>query len=233
MIISLLHPSYGRPQKARETYEYWMSQASGNIEIEHILSIDFSDPLCEDYEMINTEDGKEFKRFGENSRSIIDHNSCVVEATNQAAQACKGDILIYLSDDFKCPKDWDVSVLEVFRKLNNSSQKNFDTPILLKVDDCLQMFHIRVLTIPIMNRALYKKLGYFWHPEYKSMFVDQDLYEVCAKNGWMIEVPDLKFPHEHCSIGKSERDETYIRSEANWKQGEAIFKRRQLEGFPV
>lgn len=230
MIISLLHPSYGRPQKARETYEYWMAQASGKIEIEHILSIDFSDPLCEDYEMISTEDGKEFKRFGANSRSIIDHNSCVVEATNQAAQIAKGKILIYLSDDFKCPKDWDQLVLNQFYE-----QKYFitESPALLKVDDCLQPFHVRVLTIPIMNRALYNKLGYFWHPEYKSMFVDQDLYEVCAKNGWMIYAPELKFPHEHCSLGKAERDETYIRSEANWNQGKAIFERRQSEGFPA
>jgi glycosyltransferase involved in cell wall biosynthesis len=226
MIISLLHPSYGRPQKARETYEYWMSQASGNIEIEHILSIDFSDPLCEDYEMINTEDGKEFKRFGANSRSIIDHNSCVVEATNQAAQACKGDILIYLSDDFKCPKDWDVLLLNEFAIAG-------DGPWLLKVNDGLQKYDVTVLTIPIMNRELYNKLGYFWHPEYKSMHVDVDLFFTVQNIGALKHCRNLLFQHEHHSLGKCENDETYKRSEANWYQGLEVFNRRKALNFPI
>lgn len=215
MKITLLHPSRSRPEKARATYEYWILQASGKVEIEHILSLDFSDSKNELY-----------TPFGENSKFILNHNTCVVDATNQAVQIATGDVFIYLSDDFKCPKDWDILILNHF-------QDKWNVPKLLKVDDCLQNFSVAVLTIPIMNRALYKLLGYFWHPEYKSMFVDEHLYWICEKQGWLTLASELKFPHEHCSIGKAERDETYIRSEANWEQGKALFAKHKQEGFLI
>lgn len=197
-----------------------MSNSSGVIEIEHILSLDFSDPRSEDYGLI---EGK-YVHFGNNSKTTIDHNNSVVEATNQAAKMSTGDVLIYLSDDFKCPNNWDQ---KIFEQIKDNSK-----PALLKADDCLQPFHKDVLTIPIMNRALYERLGYFWNPIYKSMFVDQDLYHVCANNGWIIFAPNLRFPHEHYSIGKAERDETYIRSDRNWNEGQQTYLQRKSEGFP-
>jgi hypothetical protein len=213
MKISLIHPSRSRPEKAKAAYDYWMSKASGKHEIEHILSLDFSDPLHENYDI-----------FGENSRHTINHNTCVVEATNQAAKIATGDMLIYLSDDFKCPENWD-------EELSHLLKLDWHLPKLVKVDDCLQKFHVAVLTIPIMNAALYNTLGYFWNPLYKSMFVDEDLYWTCANNGWMINAPELKFPHEHPCNGLAETDETYTRSAVNWEQGKAVFIKRREEGF--
>jgi glycosyltransferase involved in cell wall biosynthesis len=214
MKITLLHPSRGRAEKAKQTYDFWKEQSSGRINIEHILSIDDDDVSTQKY--INT-----FR----DSLVLLNPNTSVVEATNKAAEVATGDILIYFSDDFKCPKDWDILLLNYF----NGSQK----PILLKVDDCLQKFEVKVLTIPIMNKELYNKLGYFWHPNYKSMFVDEDLWHVCNENGFMVYAPELKFPHEHPCNGKAKDDETYKRSAANWDQGKEAFAKRKLEGFAI
>jgi glycosyltransferase involved in cell wall biosynthesis len=216
MKITLLHPSRGRGYKAYDTYKYWKDQASGNIEIEHILSIDNDDP-----------DKSLYMAIFKGSKIIAGDNGDVVQATNRAAKYSSGDILVYLSDDFKCPKDWDLGIVYAVQECHKLA------PLLLKVDDCLQKFNIPVLTIPIMNRALYEKLGYFWNPLYKSMFVDEDLYWVCRNNGWILEAPELKFPHEHCSNGKAENDETYKRSSANWNQGKVVFAKRKSEGFPI
>ncbi len=214
MLISLIHPSRGRALKARATLDFWLSQASGTIPIEHILSIDNSDDQLPIY--------KQLFSSSPNSCGIANDNTSVVDATNQGAKVAKGDILIYLSDDFKCPKDWDLRLVEEF---------DMDLAMLLKVDDCLQKFHVGVLTIPIMNRKLYNKLGYFWHPEYKSMFVDEHLYWICKNNSWLHFAPDLKFPHEHPCNGLAENDETYKRSAANWDQGKALFAKHKAEGF--
>jgi len=213
MKITLLHPSRGRAEKAKNTFDFWMKNRSGEITIEHIISIDNDDLQKEKY-----------KELFKTSHLICNDNTCVVEATNHAAKDSTGDILIYLSDDFKCPENWD--------KLLSASIPLF-YPTLLKVDDCLQKFHIAVVTIPIMNKELYVKLGYFWHPGYKSMFVDEDLYWTCKNNAWMLEIPDLKFPHEHPANGKAERDDTYIRSEKNWDQGKEFFAKRKSENFPL
>jgi len=213
MKITLLHPSRSRPEKAKATYGYWIDRAHDTDNIEHVLSLDYSDPMRNEYPY-----------FGDNSTGIVSHNDCVVQATNAAAEVSIGDILVYLSDDFKCPVGWDELVRSRF---------SLDAPMLLKVHDDLQTFDKDVLTIPIMNRALYERLGYFWNPEYRSMFVDQDLFHVCKNNGWLKYAPDLVFPHEHYSIGKAPKDATYIRSDLNWVTGQMTYMKRKLEGFKI
>lgn len=221
MKISLLHPSRGRAEKAHHTFCNWLYKTSWDgffpqEYFEHILSIDSDDPELPGYAKWAL-DGS--------SGKIISPNKSVVEATNIAAERSDGDVLVYLSDDFECPKSWDKLI-----------EKEFDGvtgPMLLKVDDCLQNFHVGVCTIPIMNRALYDRLGYFWYPEYKSMHVDVDLYETCKRLGVIKYAPHLKFPHNHYSNGKAAHDETYRRSEGNWNQGLEVIKRRRAQGFPA
>ena len=217
MKITLIHPSRGRALKAKDTLAFWLAMSSKQIEIEHILSIDHSDDeLQKELYMMNFKD----------SLIVISDNTDVVQATNKAARMATGDVLVYFSDDFKCEKDWD---LDLYKALILHVLE----PRLLKVDDCLQPFHVAILTIPIMTRELYKTLGYFWHQEYMSMFVDEDLYWTCKNNNWIIFAEHLKFPHEHNCNGKAERDETYIRSEANWNQGKAKFAERKALNFPL
>lgn len=211
-MITLLHPSRGRPEKSFSNSNDWINRAGCAVEL--IVSIDLSDPLREAYTSLY-----------ENDLVVLGENDSVVQATNRAATWAKGDILLYLSDDFKCFDNWGVAVQKEFEGVSR--------PLLLKVDDCLQKFQVPVLTIPIMNRHLYERLGYFWHPEYKSMWVDCDLYETVRKLGAMKFCEYLKFPHEHPANGKAPNDETYTRSASNWNQGEEVFKRRRALGFPI
>lgn len=217
-VLTLIHPSRGRAKKAKATLENWLNKASGKHNIEHILSLDLDDKTLPDYI-------DEFKVVN-GSAGISSNNTCVVEATNKAAAQAKGQILIYLSDDFNCPENWDELIVNKFKG-------SMDKPALLKVVDCIHAYEVGVLTIPIMNREMLSKLGYFWHPGYRSMFVDEDLYWTCQNNGWLIDGRELQFPHEHCCVGKAERDETYIRSEANWDSGKAFFAERKAQNFPL
>lgn len=210
-LISLIHPSRGRANKSRETTQKWIDKAGCDVEL--ILSLDADDMTLKDYHTLY------------NWEYVLRNNKSVVEATNVAAKESKGDILIYLSDDFDCFDNWGVSVLKEFEGENR--------PLLLKVDDMLQKFDVPVLTIPIMNRALYERLGYFWNHEYKSMFVDEHLYWTVRKLGAMKFAPHLKFEHQHVSVGKAQDDETYSNSAKNWEQGKAVFAKHKALGFPV
>lgn len=211
MIISLIHPSRGRPFKAKNTLDNWLSKSSKTIEIEHILSLDEDDRKLKTYQVF-------FKN------ALVSKNTCVVDATNIASELSKGDIMIYMSDDFDCPVNWDLKLVD---KFNNK------TPLLLKVDDCLTDFKTDVATIPIINRQLYDKLGYFWNPLYKSMYVDQDLYWTCLNNNWLVLAPELKFQHNHYSNGRAKRDDTYIRTDGFSASGKIIYERRKKENFPL
>lgn len=214
MVISLIHPSRSRPDKSYKNSSEWLRKCGIGEDIQLLVSVDDSDPELQKYK----------SRYGMSPLLIYKNNS-VVEATNNAAACSSGDILVYLSDDFKCPDNWGQLILKEFEGVTE--------PMLLKADDCLQRFDVPVLTIPIMNRALYEILGYFWHPDYKSMFVDEDLYWTARKLGALKLAPHLKFPHEHVSVGKAQDDDTYRRSAANWEQGKAVFAKRKAAGFPV
>lgn len=157
-------------------------------------------------------------------------NTCVVEAANHGASRALGNILIYLSDDFEAPQDWDLTLHEIIGS----------DPMLLKVSDGVTAKHLgnetgtaNILTIPIMNRALYEKLGYFFHPDYKSMFCDEDLFQTCVKNNWLVRREDLLFPHNHWVNGKAKKDQTYIDSEKNFQTGRQVFEQRKLLGFTL
>lgn len=219
MKFSLIHPSRGRAQKALETALNWKDKASGNNHIEHILSLDTDDTQLYRYKSMFEGHTLRSSRAIDKETFIIiaSSNTCVVEATNHAAKEATGDILIYLSDDFDCPENWDELILS---KVHTGDW-------LLRVNDGYQPMDNCVLTIPIMSRSLYENLGYFWFPEYKSMWVDVDLYFTTKE--YMIEAPELLFPHNCAANGKSQYDETYKRSEANWNQGVEIFNRRSKE----
>lgn len=217
-MITLIHPSRSRPQMAFDNYRNWMSKVSGENQIEHILSLDIDEPNYNEY--LTLFDGRtKIIRFNPS-------DGYVVGATNEGAKYSTGNILIYLSDDFDCPQDWDKLILKA---LDTSK------PQLLKVDDCLQGFGVAVLTIPIMTRTFYDTYGYFFYPEYKSMFCDEDLYHVAKNTGAMVFAEYLKFPHKHPSNPnqelRSNNDHTYNRSSNMWEQGKAIFNKRKAINF--
>ena len=136
-----------------------------------------------------------------------------------------GEILIYVSDDFGCPENWDKLLRERIPKADN---------YLLWVDDGIQNRNT-VVTIPIMSRGLYNTLGYFWHPDYESMWVDVDLYYTVKKLSALVDCKDLLFEHRHYSIGKAQYDDTYKAhdNQARGDKGLQIFNQRQTEGFIV
>jgi len=209
-MITLIHPSRGRAQKSFETSSEWISKAG--VETELIVSCDSDDPALRDYSVLYEQ------------KIIINQNTCVVEATNHAAKLAKFDVMVYLSDDFRCFDNWGVEVMKHFEGVTK--------PLLIKVDDKLQAFTKDVLTIPIMNKALYNELGYFFHPAYKSMFCDQDLYYTVKNMGAIKGCPELIFEHHHYVNGKAKKDETYERSTGNWNQGKNLYSQRLAQNFP-
>lgn len=218
-MISLIHPSRGRPQKSFMNAQKWVQYAG--VDVELIVINDLDDSTHKNYGMWYQSFSSSDIRF---ARLVGNHTS-VVNASNMGAAKSTGDILVYLSDDFDCPNDWGKLVVDEFTKHKG--------PTLIKVDDCLQNFSTAVLTIPMMNRELYDKLGYLWHPGYKSMFCDEHLYWRARKLGALQYAPHLKFEHRHVSVGKAEDDETYRRSAANWNQGKALFAQHKAAGFSV
>lgn len=199
------------------TAEKWITEAG--VQVEHIFSLDESDRYHRAYKRID--------------KLLVNPNDCVVQATNHAAAASTGDVLIYLSDDFDCFPNWGRTITEICSRYTGE--------YMVKVDDGLQKFENTVLTVPIMSRALYQRLGYFFHPSYKSMWVDVDLYYTCARlrpidgiGGSILKFhKEVRFQHNHYSNGKTKKDETYTRSDGFWNHGKEVLAQRRAEHFKV
>jgi glycosyltransferase involved in cell wall biosynthesis len=185
----------------------WISKAG--VQVEHIFSLDENDRLS--------------KRYTRIDKLVISPNDCVVQAVNEGAKLVTGDVIIYLSDDFDCFPDWGVKITEICNRYKGE--------YMIKVDDGLQKFNNEVLTVPIMSRALYESLGYFFHPAYKSMWVDVDLYYTCARKGVIKFHKEILFQHNHYSNGKTKKDDTYTRSDGFWNQGKEVLAQRRRQQF--
>jgi glycosyltransferase involved in cell wall biosynthesis len=220
-MISLIHPSRGRPEKSFKTIDKWKSMAGTN-DVEVLVSLDKDDPLAIKYYGAYDKFNHPVHRVSIKERD----NRSLVEATNAAVKQSKGDILVYVSDDFDCFPNWGQVLLNEFNKYPG-------VPIIIKVDDCLQAFNVPVLTIPIMNRMCHDALGYFFHPDFKSMHCDEHLYHRTKKLGFLKFAPHIKFEHRHVSVGKAEDDDTYRRSAANWNHGKETLAKHRRMGFTV
>lgn len=206
-MISLIHPSRGRPNEAKACRNSWLIKMSCDAPREYIIALDQSDPSLSDYEEIFYPG----EVFVSNSKSAI-------EATNNAAWVCKGDIIVVISDDFECFENWDIKITEALEGKSG----------VLKTFDRAQKY---ICTMPIMTRDYYESKGHIYNPDYGHMFCDTHLTHVADLEGKLIIRNDLVFPHNHYSTGKSKKDALNIKNDSTWAQGEATYLRHCKNKF--
>lgn len=206
MKISIIHPSRGRAEMALTTKGNWLRKAELPGNIEYILSCDNDDPCYTQYHYYYN--------------CLWNDNKSAIEAINNAAKVCTGDLIIVVSDDFDCPNYWDTLLLN-----NIDSRSDF----LVKTLDGIQK---TLITLPIMDRVYYNRFGYVYHPDYLHMESDVEMTAVGMMLGRVINVP-LLFEHRHYSTGKSKKDMISVKNDSTYKQGKEVITRRLLDNFGI
>ena len=214
--FALLHATRGRAKQAMQIRNVWLERASGQHDIEYIYSLDNDDP-----QPLPTDGIPDGTRviFGENRGNVDAYNRAAYDASTD----CK--IFIQVHDDVDPPKNWDK---EIIKRIGN-----WDEPKVLQVSDGLdQSINSKpwLLTILIGTRAWFESVGYFYHPEFVSVFCDDHASRLAAKYGVVADGKDLVFKH---NWEGPERDETQKKSyaEENWKIGEAAMVKLEAEGM--
>lgn len=217
-LISLIHPSRGRPDKSFENFKRWMSHSQAIDRVEFILSIDQDEP---------TDDAIGASKYITlyNSvnipyRPVCCKNRSAIDAINNAAKIAKGDVLMVISDDTEPCDAW---IEYIYHEANGK------TDWILKTQDGIQPW---IITMPIMDRVYYNRTGYIYHPDYLHMFCDTELTCVADITGRKI-TSNLLFPHKHYSVTKEHRDELHVRNDDTWKQGEKLFLERYKRNFDL
>ena len=203
--ISLLHATRGRPQKAWECRERWMSLAKHPAWVEYVMAVDSDDKA-------SIELARQFKHV------VVSPGSCV-RAWNAAAAESKGEILVQLSDDWTPPVGWDVDIVIALAAARG--------PAVLAVNDGARTDGL--LCMAILNRARLEQQGELFFAGYESVFSDNEFSHRAWKDGVVIDRrADLTFEHAHPAFGKGEWDKTYTDSNApeRYARGAELFKER-------
>lgn len=222
-MISLIHPSRGRPEKSVETFKKWMSHSIANKEVEFILSIDEDEPTDHPYiknSMYVTLYTAAMFTHGYQYKIVSSKNRSAVDAINNGAKVATGDIFIVVSDDTDPIQDWDEKILQ--HKLN-------EVDWIMKTQDGIQPW---IITMPIMDRAYYNRFGYIYYPDYLHMFCDTELTCVADITGRKIK-SNLLFPHKHYSVTKEQPDAINKKADSTWAQGEKLFLERYKRNFDL
>lgn len=138
------------------------------------------------------------------------------------------DIIIFASDDFYPPQNWDTYVLDKLKGktgalfVKDGYQENNSSNMLEPA-----------ITIPIMTGGCLKKLNnIIYHPIYVHMFSDIELYNNLKDLDLLIDVrsedEDIIFKHIHYIDGQRKHDKFDIQYLNNWNNDKSVWEKRKL-----
>jgi len=226
--IALIHISRQRPQIAFDCFNEWLTKCSDSSQIQYILCLDDDDPTLQEYERLFEHD--------ESSNlvlNITESRNGVTALNNGATRIVDTvELLISLSDDTGCFKNWDIELFKLLEGIDN-----FKEPKFIGVSDGLRGYGA-VLVHYIANRAYYDKLKYMLYPEYDGVFADNDMDCIARRLNCVIDAPQLVFQHKHWTLGLSKKDKIsekndFTTNPNGWRRNEEIFKKRFQRNFDL
>ena len=186
--------SRSRPHRMKKTIDSIVSNVSAECDYFIQLSLDEDDPTLAEY----------FKIISPVHEKIIGTSKNKIDAINRDMDLVDQwwDILINVSDD------------QVF------IQPHFDLDIVNNMGNDTDMFlHFPdgnqgdLATMSIIGRKYYLRDGYIYHPNYESVYCDNEAQDVAKLRGCYKLVNKHIFNHEHPAWGKGQMDSQYAKTE--------------------
>ena len=193
-------------------------KATDRNNINYLISIDSDDPTMTPQVLDDAQNVSNVTIKSGKSHSKI-------HACNRDMETNTGwDIVILVSDDMVPQLDgWD----EILRQ---SMTKHFpDTDGALWFNDGYQP---RTCTLTVFGKAYYDRFGWLYHPDYHSLFCDNEQTEVGLSLGKLYYSEIVLFKHEHFANNSTvKRDKLYDRNEALFNIDKQTYEIRKAKGF--
>ena len=129
------------------------------------------------------------------------------------------------------PENWDKLILNAIAARGLSEHAEFVLEVTTGTPD---EHALKILSLGINSRVRYLKTGFYFYPEYISMFSDNDLFEAAEKDGALADCRHLTFEHRHPLFDpRAQMDPVYElqnRPEA-YEVGERVLAARRASGF--
>lgn len=216
------YPSRSRPDSFQEILDRYYNFLSGKHEYEFIVSLDEDDVTMNNKPMRNYLKGKDSLEF------YFGNNKSKIQAINADMEKAKTDwdILFLISDDMR-PK------IQGFDDIIAHNMSNFfpEKDGFLHYND--GRVGNRLATLTVMGRKMYDNWGYIYHPDYVSLWCDNEQTEV-SKRSKKYKYFDIVLVHHEWHGGRNDkkRDKLYNRNESYFRTDKLMFEKRKRYGFP-
>ena len=214
MRILLKCPTRGRREKFLLTIKKWIDLADNPELMGILVSADVDDPSMRGFTEADLPNVPWKKVcFGESKTKIQACNADIEKVD------WEWDIVILVSDDMiPKVKGYDSRVRGAMKDLNH----------IVWIYDGFQNAHLN--TLNIFGRERYLSWGYLYHPEYKSLYCDNEITDWCRANSQHCTIiTDVIIKHEHpYTTPGIPTDELYKKNQIYVSEDHATYKRRKL-----
>lgn len=221
MNILVKFPSRERPHKFFLAIKHYIDLSHGE-NVRYLITLDSNDPTLNLYVSYC----EKLKEQGVNIEWIIGESTGKIHAVNRDMdKSGEWDIVVLASDDMICKiENWDI-ILQ-----NEMSDFYPDTDGILYHNDGFTTLN----TMCIIGRKYFDRFGYLYHPDYISLFCDNEFMEVSRKLGKETYFDQVLFRHEHWSNGKQfshTNDDLMKRTEKWYEADKATYELRKFKNF--
>lgn len=180
---------------------------------------------ADDFSMQTKEVNEKLQALAKSGKLIISLglSKSKIDAVNRGIDTCPyaWDIMVTMSDDM-------VFLTRGFDDIIRSHMPE-DLDWLLHFPDSYA--NERVCTMSIIGRNYYKRDWYVYHPDYYSMFCDEEQTEVAKLRCRYKYIPEPRIlDHNHYSNGRVRKDGLYKRNDT-YRADKIIFNNRKAKNF--
>jgi len=181
--------------------------------------------LDNDDESMNPSDVEDIFNTFKNVKVIYGTSNSKIHAVNRDIELVNDwDIVLVASDDMT-PK------VKGYDNIIRNKMKEFysDTDGILWFNDG----HMgnKLNTLCILGKKYYDRFGYIYHPEYKSVWSDNEFMLVGNLLGKQTYFEQVIIEHEHPDWGYGSRDEIHQNNSKNENQDKLLFTKRKDNNF--
>jgi hypothetical protein len=229
MKILIQFPTLNRPAKFIKVLKQYVESASSWNEIFFNINCDALDSSMKDSVIVDNIYELLSKKPNILGKINYDENTTKISAINSHIDEHEFDIVICASDDM-VPKvhGWDQEIVVAMNK-------HFPN-----MDGCVHFndgnTKGNLITFSILGKELYKHFGYIYHPDYKSLYCDDEFTSEVTRMKKVAYVDKVIISHEHWSLQGSENHNQIdyaVKKTLHYSgRDKFVFDKRKELGFP-
>jgi len=214
-----------RPEKFKNVMQRYFDFLSGKHEVRFVISCD------EDDETMNNDEMKswfEEVKKTQDLKYVYGHSKNKIQACNADLDDEIGDVLLVASDDMvPVANAYDDIIYQAFQQ----TFPEYDGAV--KFNDGLR--NDMLMTLPCLGWKLYKAIGHVYHPDYTSVYSDNEQTQICHMLQKLAVTPACIIKHQWVPGNHELADDLHQRNEnpEMYEKDKKVFDRRSKMMFEV